>query len=328
MQAAEIDWAEWRSLARSCHNYNFQQWPDYARQLRVRGVRPRLRYLAVQEDDKNVVAAALLRVYGIPGIAGVAHLAGGPLVLEHLSTDRFQNVLTSISAWCAERVLLLVIRPQASDQANWRSISSTDFDESEASVGTALINLRRPLDEIRADLHSKWRYSLRKAESFDLVVQEGGLDLFPQFLSLYDEMLKRKGYRETFSPRICEPMLSGSESANIRVVLATSNEEPLSGGVFSFGQQCATYLFGASNPRAHQLHAAYLVQWRAISLSVSRGLSSYDVGGIDSTSNPGVARFKERMNGEAVVLPKALVARTPGLRLAIVRKFLGPRLAS
>jgi lipid II:glycine glycyltransferase (peptidoglycan interpeptide bridge formation enzyme) len=56
-------------------------------------------------------------------------------------------------------------------------------------------------------------------------------------------------------------------------------------------------LLGATTPAGAKTKASYLLHWRTLLLSLARGLSRYDLGGIDPIANAGVYAFKRGMGG-------------------------------
>ena len=71
----------------------------------------------------------------------------------------------------------------------------------------------------------------------------------------------------------------------------------MAGHVASLLGDTSVYLLGATLEAGLKAKASYLLQWNAILEAKKRGLSWYDLGGIDPEGNPGVYHFKKGLGG-------------------------------
>jgi lipid II:glycine glycyltransferase (peptidoglycan interpeptide bridge formation enzyme) len=170
---------------------------------------------------------------------------------------------------------------------------------------TMLVDLDRPLAEVRTGFAKKWRNLLSGAERHDIQVEQGTApELFDDFAPLFDELVARKAFAVDLGADFyaaLQPALPQRE--RLHVAIASLDGRPAAGVVASMHGDTAVYLLGASNDLGRRTNAAYLLQWRVIEAAVARGCRWYDLGGIDPEGNPGVHRFKERMGGGDTVAP-------------------------
>src|SRR5262249_22549862 len=88
----------------------------------------------------------------------------------------------------------------------------------------------------------------------------------------------------------------------------------IAGHLSAFNGDTCVYLLGATSPAALKCKAAYVLQWNTIRLAHERGLTWYDLGGVDPNENPRVFHFKEGMSGADRTAPGPFEATPKGLR--------------
>jgi lipid II:glycine glycyltransferase (peptidoglycan interpeptide bridge formation enzyme) len=151
---------------------------------------------------------------------------------------------------------------------------------------------------------------LNHAERKELELRCGtGADLMNIFVNLYGEMWEEKRFAtgvDIHQMRDLHRALPANEQFMVQI--AMSDGVPAAGHVsFVLGDTCV-YLLGASNELGRKLKASYLLQWKTIELAKGRGAQWYDLGGVDSESNPGVYHFKSGMGGREVQYLPPMVA--------------------
>ena len=90
------------------------------------------------------------------------------------------------------------------------------------------------------------------------------------------------------------------------VLLTAQNDEqkPVAAALIVSFNGLASYLIGAGLPSGHPAFvrgASNLVQWEAMQWAKENKIAAYNLEGLDPKNNPGVYRFKERMNGKLTV---------------------------
>jgi lipid II:glycine glycyltransferase (peptidoglycan interpeptide bridge formation enzyme) len=317
---------EWIALAAGFEDHNYRQCFDYAAMLAARS-NAVAENVVVTEDDEPIGLASV-RVKRLPGTGtGIAYLSGGPLVRRR-DGARLERVLEALRAeYVDRRRLVLRIAPAIGDEA-WNA----EQDECLLAGGflpgdhlrpyrTMMVDIGRPLADVRKGFAKKWRNLLSNAERRELRVTEGtDPGLFKDFEPLFDELVARKGIDVELGADFyaqLQPQLP--ESERLHVAIAWVDGAPAAGVVASIHGDTAVYLLGASNEVGRGTNAAYLLQWKVMEAASERGCRWYDLGGIDPVGNPGVFRFKERMGGAEAFSPGPYELAPSRLRGAAVR---------
>ncbi len=324
-----VDHAAWRELAARFLDDNYQQSPAYARAI-ARRQRAAVEHVVI-EHGQEIAGVATIRVRTLPLIGGgIAYVTGGPLTRQARAGDvrRLGHCLQTLSAEYVERrgLVLRVLAPVGSPP--WNERASTAFvgagmtpTDRSRRYRTLLLEIDRPLDEIRAGCSKYWRRNLRRAEQRPFVVQSGTtVDLFEPIQTLYARLRDRKGFHAPFDAdffRALQPDLPGDEQLTASVVQL--HGEPVAGLVTSMlGDTCMPLLL-AVDVEGLRGYAVYLLQWHSIVMARTRGLSYYDLGGIDPERNPGVYNFKLGLRGHDLCAPGPFERRPPGVRGAVCR---------
>jgi CelD/BcsL family acetyltransferase involved in cellulose biosynthesis len=162
-----------------------------------------------------------------------------------------------------------------------------------------LMDLSSPLDDLRKGLAPTWRRHLNKAERAGLTITSGDtLDLFDDFVVVYNEMLARKRFppgADILKHRRIQIVLP--PDLKMGVLIARHEGRLCAGLIYSAVGDTAIYLFGATNEIALQTSAAYLLQWETTKLLRERGIRTYDLNGINPALNPGLYQFKKGLAG-------------------------------
>ena len=192
------------------------------------------------------------------------------------------------------------------------------------SYRTFLLDLAPPLEELRRKLDAKWRNKLTQSEKKSLTIVSGsGAEHYRTFCGMYYEMRERKTFDTTVDveefARI-QADLPGSH--RMQVLICEQEETPVAGIVCSAMGDSAIYLLGATTDGGLNSRGAYLLQWTVIQWLKEKGVRWYDLGGIDSESNPGVYSFKKGFSGADVLQLCPLVACKSTLSSAVVQLSL------
>jgi hypothetical protein len=305
---------DWVALAPRFDDHNFRQLWDYATAMAARAG-ARAEHVCVEADGRPIGLASV-RVKPIPGLGtGIAYVSGGPLVRSSAGGDRQAALDAVVAALAGEYVgrrrLVLRAAPPIGDEA-WNAAQERSFLSAgfRPAVGvrrhqTMLVDIARPLDEVRAGFAKKWRYELGRAEKAGIEVAEGtDPALLMSFQPLFEEFVERKGFGVDLGADFyaaLQPRLADEE--RLYVALAWLDGELVAGVVATFLGDTGVYLLGASSEAGRAAQAAYLLQWKIIQAAAVRDLRWYDLGGTDPDDNPGVYRFKARMGGIELAHP-------------------------
>lgn len=292
----------WSQLTCGFRDYNYRQVWEFGDACAAR-VNAGSEHVCVREGTE-LIGLADVRVKQIPLLGtGVAYVNGGPLV-RHTAVDDPRRLRVSLAALCTEYVerrgLVLRIAPPFGPPV-WNSTASAAF----AALGfvdadparryrTLVVDLQRPLPDIRKTLAQKWRNCLNRAERNGLSIRTGtGDDLFAAFLKLYADLRERKNFGvdldASFYARLQGELAPDEKFV---VTIAEYQGQPVAGHVGSLLGDTGVYLLGASNRTGLEQKASYLLQWHALAAAQKRGCAWYDLGGIDPAGNRGVYHFK------------------------------------
>ncbi|TQV80539.1 lipid II:glycine glycyltransferase FemX [Denitrobaculum tricleocarpae] len=163
------------------------------------------------------------------------------------------------------------------------------------------LDLRSPLEALRAGLHGKWRNALRQAEkaSFDVGVTTNPRRL-NQSLQLYDRFRRKKRFVGPSGDFIAA--LAGHDRKAVVALTARLGGDQVAGVILVRHGRAATYLASWTSDDGRVGQAHNLLLWRGIETLKAGGIDWLDLGGVNTESQPGIARFKLGLGGEVFTL--------------------------
>jgi hypothetical protein len=160
---------------------------------------------------------------------------------------------------------------------------------------TVMLDLAAPLDVLRKGLDGKWRNRLVAAEKAGLEVQPMGLkpSQYQWLLQLEDEQRRAKGYK-ALPTGLVEAFQAAKPDrrAGILGLAVRLGREAAAGMLFVLHGRAATYHIGWSSAAGREAGAHNLLLWRAVEILKERGIEALDLGGVDTATGAGIARFK------------------------------------
>ena len=269
----------------------------------------RLEQLIVRRGA-DVAASALIRIVSIPLLrTSIAHVLWGPLFHRLESASEPAALAYALKALRGEYVVKrrfgLRIAPLATqeDGIPWATLFQ---EQSYRHVAprrhkhTIIIDLNRPLDQLRKGLDQKWRNCLNSAERNNLEIRQGeDRHIFDLFLAVYHEMLSRKRLNEPgeiASFMAAQSMLP--DRFKLAVFVALEDGTPSAAVICSAIGRRGVYLFGATGTKGTKNKASYLLHWRAIEWLREQQCDVYDLHGSNAETNPGVYAFKMGLCGK------------------------------
>jgi CelD/BcsL family acetyltransferase involved in cellulose biosynthesis len=321
-----LDRADWEAAVLEFRDYSYRQTWAYGEKLAdKRGATTE--HVAIRCGGETI-GLADVRIKALPVIGGgLAYISGGPLVRSPDSTrEELDRLDLAVGALVREFVhrrglTLRVAAPiglaehnAAVEERLERAgfVASPNGD----SYHTVLLDVDRPLEELRASFHKHWRRHLNGALRNDLEMTFGtDLDRFEQVARMSDSLRARKGFELDLDARFYAEVQSElREQDRLVVGLVLKDGTPVAGNITAIHGDTAVYLIGASTEAGLGCKAGYLMHWRTIELLRDRGLPWYDLGGIDPVANPGVTSFKLRTNGFDVTAAAPFDMVSAGLR--------------
>jgi hypothetical protein len=338
LETVIVDEPSWCELVQRFQDGNLHQTGSCASLV---GSRSTLFQLALTLNG-NVVAIALVKVRKLPIIGlGVATVYRGPLwrlAGTDANVEIFRQAVRALrNEFVCKQGLVLRLYPSLfeDDPFGLRSIIENEgfcLRGNEAHSRTILMSLEPSLADIREAFSSHWRRNLRAAEKNTLECVEGtSVELFDDFLSMYNEMHDRKKFTDAVDVRpYREVQAQLPEPLKMRILLCRSEARLCAGVIYSLIGDTAVFLFGATSNAGMKARGSYLLWWNVIQALKQRAAATYDLNGINPVHNPGTYRFKSgfagkhgrdvfymgRFDARAGFFSHALIQIADGLRLA------------
>jgi lipid II:glycine glycyltransferase (peptidoglycan interpeptide bridge formation enzyme) len=167
---------------------------------------------------------------------------------------------------------------------------------------TYMLDLSKPLGDIRAGLKKSWRYELSKAEKINLdIIHDADLSTLSHFLKTYIEDRLKKGYPGA-SPKMLAALCKyATLSGDCYLLNATEDDEIIASIlVFKHGKG-ATYQAGWTTHYGRDKNAHHLLLWRAIEMLKAAGATEFDLGG-HGDHTEGLKTFKSGLGGHEITL--------------------------
>lgn len=299
-----VDDRKWYEILEGFDDSNiYQTWAYGA----VTSGRRNLSHLILKKDGA-IVAVAQARIAKLPFVnVGIAYVPWGPLwrhCANEGNLDAFRQAVRALrNEFVCKRRLVLRLFPILFDgDSNFLAALK---EEGFSSLGkevpnrTILMDLRPPLEDLRAGMGSHWKRELKIAERNALTVTEGSEgQLFEAFIEIYKEMVSRKKFLELNDInqfKLIQEQLP--ENLKMKIMLCRSGESLCAGLITSAIGQTAIYLFGATSNAGLTSRGSYLLHWKLIGQLKQRRVAVYDLNGINPTKNPGTYRFKKDLGG-------------------------------
>jgi hypothetical protein len=264
----------------------------------------------VVTNGEDIVAATQVRIISVPfSGSSIAYVLSGPLYHRRENDpdwEAFKQALRALRIeYVLKRKISLRVNPLFTHDQRYESLPLFRAEGytyvSPKKVGrTVIINLERPLVDLRKGLDQKWRNCLNRAEKNGLQIVEGFDDAtLALFLKMHTEMLTRKRLAEPGDIRTLREMQATlPERYKMNVIVILDQGEPSAGAIISAIGRRGIYLFGATADSGMKNKASYLAQWRAIQWLKEMNCAEYDLNGVNAESNPGVYAFKTGLCGK------------------------------
>jgi lipid II:glycine glycyltransferase (peptidoglycan interpeptide bridge formation enzyme) len=164
---------------------------------------------------------------------------------------------------------------------------------------TLLLDVSRPLEDLRNGLRPHWHRYLKVAEKNGLEIIEGSDDtLFEEFVGIYKELLGRKGFAEPNDIREFRAIQDRlPRKFKMKIMLCKTGGKLCAGLVCSAIGKTGIYLFGATSNFGMKSRGSYLLHWRLIEWLKESGVTTYDLHGINPVANAGTYKFKADLCG-------------------------------
>lgn len=266
--------------------------------------------IAAHEGDAIVGGMMVLR-RSLPLGRALFYAPRGP-VFDWRDTRVVASVVHAATAFARKHGGLLVkVDPPFDDSGAAASLERSGFRSVGGCGGfggtqprcVMQLDLQRPLDDVIASFHQKWRYNIRLAQKKGVRIRKSTdrADL-PAFYGILRETAKRDGFLVR-SQSYFEAMWDALVSRGwMSLFLGDVDGEPVCGALsYLFGDK-AWYTYGASSNAHREKMPNYLMQWEMISWAHEHGCRWYDFRGVSCTPDDpndktaGLNRFKAGFN--------------------------------
>ncbi|MCI4663515.1 MAG: GNAT family N-acetyltransferase [Neomegalonema sp.] len=295
---------EWRRLATQAGAALQQDW-DYGAANSSLGGRV-ARAIVRRAGEPIALAQFLIQDFGVGKWRAVtlATAFRGPVWIsdppQETKAAAVQSMIRS-RPWGKRSILMF----QPEEAAPW--LSAARLRRVMTGHSTSLIDLEQEPDALRAAQHQKWRNRLVAAERVDgLKVLKNGVKP-AQYMWLLEQeaaQQKSKGYQGlpvAFTPAYAA---AGGKEA-MTIFRADLNGKRAAAMLFLRHGDAATYHIGWSSDEGRKTGAHNLVLWKAMLSLRAAGVRLLDLGGVNTASGAGVARFKLGVGGRVTTLPGA-----------------------
>jgi hypothetical protein len=306
----DIDAGQWDSELKKLEKTNLLQCIAYAKSQRL--LHQQNFRLGVIEVGGQIAGLCLLLEAGVlmNAIHGVI-LDRGPLWLNGYGTEEQQEAFfTEFNRQFPRRIgRKRRVIPEVLDNSEHRKImeNSGFVRQSMPGYQTLYLDITPDLDDLRDNLKKNWRGSLQKAErsAEDFIIEwDDRCDLLRWFLEVYAMDKAEKGYHgasaktliamaKTFGRGIgqCGDMVIG------RVFY---KDQPMAVVLLLCHGRGATYQAGWNKPpKAYRNMGAHnLLLWDGIRILKEKGVTHFDLGGINEDRAAGVSAFKQGLAGK------------------------------
>jgi hypothetical protein len=279
------------------------------------------RWLIRCDDTTIGMVQAFVRRIG-PGKNGTirfVRLVRGPLFMPGVSGADRDAALALIRAaypW-KQRCLLWWLPEMNGGSESDATLARLGLRPMVTGYSSIRLDLTPPLDRLRRQLDGKWRNTLKTAEKSALLldvasVAEGSwnAEAFAALMGEHDEhRLENRflgpdaAFYSAYATAVAQA--PGSEDAMLLWAHAgphLGRVRPIAGILLLRHGRSATYAMGWSNEAGRLVRAHYRLLWRALAELQQRGVTSFDLGGVDTDRGAGVARFKLGLGGTVFTL--------------------------
>lgn len=303
---------EW-DAAHAASAATYQQ--DWAYGAALKAMSPGVEVLraGVRRADGSLLALAQVAARPFAMAGRFALCTHGPVWVGLVSPDEKREAYRLLRTSLPQRwPRLLVFTP---DEAKSAHAGLKGMSRVMTGDATVLLDLTREEADLRAAMGQSWRNKLSKAERSDLVVQKGGTKAaqYRWLLEAEAQQRQKRGYRampvemtERWQDAKAEGA-SGDKAAGIAVFRADLKRDAAAGMLFLVHGRRATYHVGWTSDEGRANAAHNLILWTAVKELKARGVDLLDLGGVNTQSGAGIARFKLETGGSVLLRAGAYV---------------------
>ena len=248
-------------------------------------------------EDGVLVGLAQFTVRKIAGLVTMALCTRGPVWLEALPDTVKAKAYASLKTGLGllwPRIVMFTPDEEGADGA--RRVMT--------GHSTVMLDLDQTTEILRSGLEQKWRNNLNAAVKSDLKVVQGGAKLSQYRWLLASEEGQRaaRGYRATPAALVPEFVEAQGNRDSLLILRVDEGKQRRAAMLFLIHGCAATYQIGWLDHENAPRGAHNLLLWQALQHLQKRGVRQLDLGGVNTTSGAGIARFKIGTGGRVTTL--------------------------
>jgi hypothetical protein len=292
---------EWQELLARVPKSNLLNTWGYAHAVRLH--RQMMSRFGIIEVDGKARGLIEVQEAGLGKLIHALTFHRGPLWLdEAASTDEWQQFLSLYTKTFPARLgHMRRFLPEMEDSPQARAqLVQAGFKRVGEGYQTCWLDLHPQTEDLRKGLKGNWRNQLNRAEKSGLAVEEDFRGERSQWLlSRYGADKAERNYGGPRPKFVSQLVADFVRDDDVIILRAKDGDEPVAGIMIFQHGTAATFQIGWSGTRGRETQAHNLLLWHAITLLKSRGITWFDLGGINPEDADGVTKFKQGLGGEA-----------------------------
>lgn len=251
---------------------------------------------------KDLVAMALVRSLWLPYLnAGFTYVPWGPVWQKkgcRADWNLFETMAMAIKKeFSSRRGTYVRLLPNLYEDEAERAksiLESQGYRWRGPIHRTLVVDLTKPLEDIKAGLRRKWRQCLGYA-SKELLELNFGIseNLLMEAYRVYKNMHKRKKFAEFVDKeKLIRVQAVLPNDVKLKTLTCKKDGETIGAIVWSEIGETGLPVLAATGDRGLKTHGSYLLWWTMIEKMREAGCKRVDLGGIDEQRNPGGYIFK------------------------------------
>jgi len=294
----DINYDEWEALFSKINRSNLLQSWHYGC-AKAADQEWEVKRSIIYHDHKPIALCQCLEKK-LPLIGKIIRINRGPIFVEDYQSPELllsvYHLLLKQYGW--KKGKLLLIAPELQNTvANKIQLKAIGLYRRGANRWhSSWINLQQSTESLRSSLNGSWRNRLKSAEKHNLHFQiQQDEDHLSWLLSQYKTLQIKKGFKGI--PDSLLKKLYQLDHKNFYILRLLDENSPIAAClIITHGTSC-TYIIGWSGDLGRQYNAMNLLFWHTFLLMKEKGISWFDLGGLDDDNNKSVAQFKRGMNG-------------------------------
>ena len=254
--------------------------------------------------NKNSVPQAMIQflVKSLPMRIGIIWVPGGPVGNVDAWSDSLLDVVKKLTG--LRHVVLKINDSRLENNDDILAMEKSGWNKSSNPLSTGLSllwNLEEPIDTRRAALTGNWRHNLTRSEKKGLKFELWNKPDANEIYSLFEEMQNLKGLPQQFSYDEIHNLITifADQLLVFRCLDQKGNLVAIRACIFL--RDKAWDIMAAAGSIARKTYATYGTLWSLAQECHLRGVTSYDLGGVDPEGNKGVWNYKKGTGASPVI---------------------------